>query len=113
MSSFAASRARLALGGDWDTYLASRSANFRQSLRRRERRLARDHGLRFRLADDPARLAGDRRGPLRAARGALRHAILGAGRQHGAFHHDLAARALAGGWLRLWMLELDGRPAAA
>jgi hypothetical protein len=30
-----------------------------------------------------------------------------------AFHHDLAARALAGGWLRLWLLELDGRPAAA
>ena len=103
----------LALGGDWDAYLASRSANFRQALRRRERRLARDHGLRFRLADDPARLVGDLEVlfALHAARFGTRSSVLGARTR--AFHHDLAARALAGGWLRLWMLELDGRPAAA
>jgi CelD/BcsL family acetyltransferase involved in cellulose biosynthesis len=30
-----------------------------------------------------------------------------------AFHREFAAVALERGWLRLWLLELDGRPAAA
>ena len=103
----------LPLGGDWEAYLATRSANFRQAVRRRERRLARAHALRYRLADDPRRLADDLDVllALHAARFGSRSSVLGA-RTH-AFHHDLAARALAGGWLRLWLLELDGRPAAA
>jgi CelD/BcsL family acetyltransferase involved in cellulose biosynthesis len=103
----------LALGGDWDAYLASRSANFRQGLRRRERRLGRDHGLRFRLADDPDRLPADVETlfALHAARFGDRSSI--GGPRTRAFHHDLSARALAGGWLRLWIAELDGRPAAA
>jgi CelD/BcsL family acetyltransferase involved in cellulose biosynthesis len=29
------------------------------------------------------------------------------------FHRDFVSVALARGWLRLWILELDGRPAAA
>jgi CelD/BcsL family acetyltransferase involved in cellulose biosynthesis len=29
------------------------------------------------------------------------------------FHRDFAAQALERGWLRLWLLELDGAPAAA
>jgi CelD/BcsL family acetyltransferase involved in cellulose biosynthesis len=103
----------LALAGDWDAYLASRSANFRQALRRRERRLARAHALSYRLADDPGRLAHDLDVlfALHAARFGARSSVLGARTR--AFHHDLAASALAGGWLRLWLLELDGRPAAA
>jgi CelD/BcsL family acetyltransferase involved in cellulose biosynthesis len=103
----------LALAGDWNAYLASRSANFRQALRRRERRLARAHVLRYRLADDPARLSQDLDVlfSMHAARFGARSSVLG-GRTR-AFHHDLASRALAGGWLRLWLLELDGRPAAA
>jgi CelD/BcsL family acetyltransferase involved in cellulose biosynthesis len=100
----------LALNGDWDAYLASRSAKLRQTLRRSERRLAR---ARFRLADAPERLARDLDTffELHAARFGARSAVLGA-RTH-AFHHDVAARALADGWLRLWLVELDGRPAAA
>jgi CelD/BcsL family acetyltransferase involved in cellulose biosynthesis len=103
----------LALNGDWEDYLASRSANFRQTLRRRERRLARESGLRFRLAESPAQLARDLDilFALHAARFGSRSSILGVRTR--AFHHDLAARALAEGWLRLWILELDGRPAAA
>jgi CelD/BcsL family acetyltransferase involved in cellulose biosynthesis len=103
----------LPLTGDWDAYLASRSANFRQTVRRRERRLARAHTLRYRLADDPARLDADLDVlfDLHRRRFGARSSILGARTQ--AFHRDLAARALAGGWLRLWLLELDGRPAAA
>jgi len=46
-------------GLTWDGYLASRSSNFRQQVRRRERNLARGHDLSFRLADDPDRLHAD------------------------------------------------------
>jgi hypothetical protein len=31
----------------------------------------------------------------------------------GAFHRDFAHRALDAGWLRLWLMEVDGRPVAA
>src|SRR5207253_1484014 len=49
----------LACTGGWGEYLASRSSNLRQQVRRRERRLEREHELRYRLADDPARLEQD------------------------------------------------------
>ena len=103
----------LRLRGDWDAYLASRSANFRQTLRRRERRLARTGGLRFRLTRDPDRLRTDLETlfALHAARFGDRSSIRGPRTR--AFHHDVAARALAGGWLRLWIADLDDRPAAA
>jgi CelD/BcsL family acetyltransferase involved in cellulose biosynthesis len=103
----------LPLVRDWDAYLGSRSANFRQAVRRRERRLARAHTLRYRLADDPARLGDDLDVlfALHRQRFGTRSSVLGARTQ--AFHRELATRALAGGWLRLWLLELDGRPAAA
>jgi len=100
----------LSLDG-WEAYLAGRSANFRQQVRGRERRLARAHALAFRLADDPSRLDADL--------GLLFHLHA---RRWGAespflrwreFHSEFAHTALERGWLRLWFLELDGRPAAA
>ena len=39
-------------GRSWDEFLASRSRNFRQQVRARERRLAERHTLRYRLADE-------------------------------------------------------------
>ena len=105
----------MALGGlSWDGYLASRSANFRQQVRRRERNLARDHELTFRLAEDPDRLGADMDTLFRLH--SERWAGEGQGALHGkraAFHREFAALALERGWLRLWFLELDGRPAAA
>lgn len=98
----------------WEEYLAARSRNFRDQVRRRERRLARDHDLRFRLADDPASLERDMETlfSLHAARwpAGTSMAFEGALRP---FHQQWAAQALARGWLRLWFLELDGSPAAA
>ncbi len=99
---------------DWETFLRERSRNFREQVRRRERRLARAHALRFRLTEAPADLPADLATLFRLhdARwgsgdsGALR----GARR---AFHRDWAAVALARGWLRLWLLELDGQAVAA
>ena len=98
----------------WDDFLASKSSNFRQQARRRERKLAEQHELRFRLADDPARLDADlevlfalhEERWTEAGSGALRE-------RRAAFHRDFARVALERGWLRLWLLELDGRPAAA
>jgi CelD/BcsL family acetyltransferase involved in cellulose biosynthesis len=100
----------LSLDG-WEPYLAGRSANFRQQVRARERRLARDHALAFRLADDPLRLDDDLGllFRLHAARWGARSPFL----RWREFHAEFARVALERGWLRLWFLELDGRPAAA
>jgi CelD/BcsL family acetyltransferase involved in cellulose biosynthesis len=100
----------LSLDG-WEPYLAARSANFRQQVRGRERRLARDHALAFRLADDPSRLDDDLRllFRLHAARWGDGSPFL----RWREFHAEFARVGLERGWLRLWFLELDGRPAAA
>jgi CelD/BcsL family acetyltransferase involved in cellulose biosynthesis len=101
-----------ATGLGWDDYLATRSANFRSQVRRKERRLLREHGLVYRLADDPDRLDGDmdvlfalhgRRWGGAGAFDPLRQA----------FHRDFARVALTRGWLRLWLAEVNGTPVAA
>jgi len=93
--------------------LAGRSANCRGQLRRRERKLRREHGLHFRLADDPARLEDDLTVlfELHAARWRGASTAFSATRQ--AFHREFARRALERGWLRLWLAELEGGRAIA
>jgi CelD/BcsL family acetyltransferase involved in cellulose biosynthesis len=98
--------------GDWDSYLAARSANFRQQVRRRARDLQR-LGVSFRLADDPARLNDDfgRLIALHRQRwGGRSHAFAG---HREAFHREFAAVALRRGWLRLWIAEAEGATVAA
>jgi CelD/BcsL family acetyltransferase involved in cellulose biosynthesis len=104
---------RLRIGGrSWDEYLASKSSNFRQQVRRRERKLAREHDIAFRLADDPDRLDADLEDLFwlhnqrwEGYSGALLE-------RRAAFHRDFAHAALERGWLRLWLLELNGRTVA-
>lgn len=102
------------LPASWDEYLASHSSNFRNQTRRFERKMVERHGLRFRLSDDPARVAEDLEAlfTLHEARWA----------EHGGgaftpelkrFHHDLAPLALEAGILRFWIAEVEERPAAA
>jgi CelD/BcsL family acetyltransferase involved in cellulose biosynthesis len=101
----------ISLGAGWDTYLAGRSGNLRQQIRRRERQLHRRHAVRFRLATARDRLQDDL-----TLLYALHRARWGAGSAFSrfeAFHRDFAPIALDRGWLRLWFLELDERPAAA
>lgn len=104
----------LPLGGlSWEDYLASQSQNFRQQLRRRERKLEREHELRYRLADDPDRLDSDLDTLFR-----LHEARWGVGSRAfdgplALFHREFAHLALERRWLRLWFLELGGRPVAA
>jgi CelD/BcsL family acetyltransferase involved in cellulose biosynthesis len=99
-------------GRTWDELLASRSANFRQQVRRRERALAKSHEVRFRLTTDAAALPADLDllFSLHAERWGEASPFAGSAR---AFHEDFARHALEQGWLRLWIAELDGDAAAA
>jgi CelD/BcsL family acetyltransferase involved in cellulose biosynthesis len=100
-------------GRSWDDYLASKSSNFRQQARRRERKLAKEHEIAFRLADDPDRLDADLEDLF------LLHNLRWQGysgallERRAAFHRDFAHRALERGWLRLWLLEVNRRTVAA
>jgi CelD/BcsL family acetyltransferase involved in cellulose biosynthesis len=103
----------LAAEGDWEAYLGARSSNFRQQVRRRERKLQRALDVRFRLADDPARLDADFDALVtlhRARWGRLSSSFSG---PREAFHREFAAVALSRGWLRLWLAESQGVPVAA
>jgi CelD/BcsL family acetyltransferase involved in cellulose biosynthesis len=103
-----------ARGRSFEEVLASRSRNFRQQVRRRERKLRREHGLRYRLADDPARLDADLTAlfELHAAQwGENGSTAFSPDRQ--AFHREFARLALERRWLRLWLAEVDGAPVAA
>lgn len=101
-------------GMSWDDFLSARSPNFRQQVRRRERRLAREHELRYRLADDPTRLAADMETlmELHHSRWQAEGSAAFAGPRRD-LHQQFARRALEHGWLRLWLLELDEQPVAA
>jgi CelD/BcsL family acetyltransferase involved in cellulose biosynthesis len=80
-------------------------------MRKYERRLARDHAVEFRLASDPIRLDADLDTLFALHRARWPGSKWFAAAE--AFHRDFAAAALERGWLRLWILELDGSPAAA
>jgi CelD/BcsL family acetyltransferase involved in cellulose biosynthesis len=100
-------------GATFDGWLASRSRNFREQVRRRERKLVRDHALAYRMCDSPDTLEADLETlfELHAARwGPEGEAFVPHTRP---FHRDFAALALERGWLRLWVMTLDGRPVAA
>jgi len=94
--------------------MAEQSGNFRRQLRYKERRLDREHGLRFRLTTDSKSLVSDMETLFRL------HEARWAGGSSGAlaatrreFHRDFASHCLSRGWLRLWIAEVAGRPAAA
>jgi CelD/BcsL family acetyltransferase involved in cellulose biosynthesis len=96
--------------GGWDGYLAERSQNFRQQLKRRQRELDEAGEVRFRLADrDSLDRDLNTLFALHRARWGTRRTAFG----DTPFHRELARSTLARGWLRLWLLELDGRPVAA
>jgi CelD/BcsL family acetyltransferase involved in cellulose biosynthesis len=100
-------------GRSWEDYLGEQSSNFRSQLGRKERKLLREQGLRYRLSDDPDRLRTDMETliALHEERWGRESSSFADGRT--AFHLDLARAALDGGWLRLWLAESDGRAVAA
>jgi CelD/BcsL family acetyltransferase involved in cellulose biosynthesis len=100
---------------DWDAFLADRSSNFRQQIRRFERNAGRDHELRYRCTETASELERDI--PLffelhdRRLQGRGGSSL--ESERARAFHADFASAALKRDWLRLWFLELDDQPIAA
>ena len=99
-------------GSDGDELLRSKSSNFREQVRRRERSRSASGEASFRLAGDPERLDQDIDSlfALHRARWAGERTTFGGS---ASFHRAFARRALERGWLRLWFLEVDGKPRAA
>lgn len=98
--------------GGWDAFLGRRSKNFREQLRRRERKLRTQFDVQVRLSTSET-LTADMETLFRLHR--LRwgaDAPFASGREAD-LHRAFAAVALANGWLRLAVLELDGQPVAA
>lgn len=97
---------------DWDEYLVTTGRSFRQTLRRRERRLA-DRGAAVQAvgAEDELEPRLDQLFALHRARWGESASRWFAGME--SFHRAFAAVALARGWLRLRVLEVAGEPAAA
>ena len=96
----------------WEAFLASKSQNFRQQVRRKERGLL-AQGLTYRLSD-AGRLEEDL-GSLFSLHDARwgTHRSLGFAANNREFHREFAALALNEGWVRLWLAEIGGRPVAA
>lgn len=105
----------LQLGGrTWEEYEASMTSKLRKRTRYQERRLARDHAVSFDLCTDPAQLDGamSELFALHDARfGDVSTGIFRGERAE--LQRRFAAAAFGRGWLRLWILRVDGRPAAA
>jgi CelD/BcsL family acetyltransferase involved in cellulose biosynthesis len=96
----------------WDEFLQQRGRNFRQQVRRFPRRLSELGTLSYRLASDPERLQRDLDTLFHLHRQRWGNAatpfLLAE-----PFHREFATQAFHQGWLRLWFLEIDGKPVAA
>jgi len=102
-------------GTDWETYLAGRSRQFRSQYGRKMRTLRREHGVELRRASaDTVAADVETLLDLHARRWAGLEGVsaLADPRVH-AFHRELAPTLLDRGWLRLFVIEIDGSPAAA
>jgi CelD/BcsL family acetyltransferase involved in cellulose biosynthesis len=99
-------------GGTWDSFVQSRGRNFRQQIRRFPRKLSESGDVVYRLSNDPRRLQDDLETLFRLHEMRWRSPdtpFLNAS----SFHRDFALVACRKGWLRLWILDVNGEPAAA
>jgi len=97
--------------GSWDEFLASRTRSFRKDARSELRKLEREHGAVFRMTQSSASLESDLDivfGLHRARFGDHKDCYFCGSSE--SFQREFAAAALALGWLRLWILEVDGEP---
>jgi CelD/BcsL family acetyltransferase involved in cellulose biosynthesis len=103
-------------GLDWQAYLATRSGQFRSQVKRKRRSLERDHEVRLRRSETAEEAMNDletlfelhdARWENRSGASSIAHAA------PRALHRDFAAAAHERGWLRLYLLEVDGAAAAA
>jgi CelD/BcsL family acetyltransferase involved in cellulose biosynthesis len=103
-------------GHSWDSYLGGLSGEHRYNVRRKVNSLHTKFDVTFERVEDPLQ-----RGPALRLLVDLHQARW---REHGssdafhtenhiAFHEEFTNRALRQGWLRLYVLRLDGQPASA
>jgi CelD/BcsL family acetyltransferase involved in cellulose biosynthesis len=100
----------------WETYLESLGTRHRYNYRRRLRHLETRFDVRFERAgtEEERRMAFGTLLDLHERRWSARGGSTAFDRQGlVAFHEDFTRQALERGWLRLFVLRLDGRPAAA
>jgi CelD/BcsL family acetyltransferase involved in cellulose biosynthesis len=100
-------------GATFDEWLRSQSRNFREQVRRRERRLVKSHDVAFELCDDPDRFDDDYDTLVRLHRARFGDQSRSFDPPRDALHREFGRHALERGWLRLWTLRVDGRAAAA
>jgi CelD/BcsL family acetyltransferase involved in cellulose biosynthesis len=105
----------LELPTSWEAYLAGRSRNFRSQLGRKLRALEKSHEVSFRRSQAAPELKGDLETFFRLhdARWESRGGSTSASERTRTFHADFSAAALERGWLRLWLMEVDGDTVAA
>ncbi len=103
-------------GRSWSSYLASLGSQHRYNFNRRLKNLHKLFDVRF----EPAESEAERREALEILIALHHMRWRGRGGSDGlhtpallAFHEEFTRLALARGWLRLFVLRLDGRPAAA
>lgn len=100
-------------GRDWEGFLVDQSRNLRQQIRRRERRLQRDHSIGYRLASlDTLDRDLDSLIRLHRLRFDERESNVFSDERR-PFHQRWAEVCLDRGWLRLWSLEVDGQYVAS
>ena len=94
-------------GRSWEDFVAERHEGSAAHLERRRSVLERAHDVEYHRTRARGELGGDFDDLERLVDGG---AFAGA---RGRFHRAFAELALEHGWLRLWVLRLDGRPVAA
>jgi len=100
----------LELEGGFDEWLAARSGNFRQQIARARRRLEAEGGsVKLALEPEAIKRATEAFGELHFRRWQRRGGS-GLGESVPAFLEDAAANLVGLGEMRLWVVELDGRP---
>lgn len=102
-------------GRNWEEYLASLSAQHRATFRRKRRRLEQQFQVELQRADSKAEVASCLADlfELHQQRWGSRGVSEFATDKSWRFHREFAEMALIRGWLRLYLLTLDGKPAAA
>jgi len=106
---------RIALPGDWDTYLSSLSKHMRHEVRRSQRRVA-ERGLELEVISDPDALPEAVDDFLRLHEGRMRSkegAEFRVSEAYAAFTHRVMSTLLDEGSLRLMFLRLGDRRVAA
>lgn len=103
-------------GHDWDSYVSTLSKSQRYNFRRRQRKLEKDYEVKFEEADSEESRSRClkalvdlhlKRWDTKGGSDALEED------SHKDFHEIMTRKGLEQGWLKLYVLWLDGKPAAA